>query len=125
MQTRQSGITLIGFIVILVIAGFFAYMAMKLAPPYIKYYSITKAMDQTATEGVEGKTKSEIRREFEFKLNFQYADDVMQPRDITFEPVDSGTRMKVDYDQRVHFVYNIDFLLHFDNAVLLKGNLMY
>jgi|SRR5690625_3494538 len=125
MQTRQSGMTLVGFIVILIIAGFFAYMAMKLVPPYIKYYSITKAMEQTASEGVDGKTKDDIRREFEFKLNFQYADDVMKPGDITFKRVADGTDMNVDYEQRVHFIYNIDFLLHFDHTVKLRGNLLY
>lgn len=125
MPSRHSGMTLIGFIVILIIAGFFAYMAMKLVPSYIKYYSITKAMEQTASEGIDGKTKGDIRREFEFKLNFQYADDVMQPNDITFQSVDNGTNMNVDYEQRVPFVYNIDFLLHFDHTVKLQGNLLY
>lgn len=125
MRTRQSGMTLVGFIVILIIAGFFAFMAMKLVPPYIKYYSITKAMEQTASEGIDGKTKGDIRREFEFKLNFQYADDVMKPGDITFKRVDGGTNMSVDYEQRVDFIYNIDFLLHFDHTVKLQGNLLY
>ncbi|MEO5831612.1 MAG: DUF4845 domain-containing protein, partial [Rhodanobacter sp.] len=34
MKSKQSGVTLIGFLFILAIAGFLAYMAMKLVPSY-------------------------------------------------------------------------------------------
>ena len=123
MQSRQSGITLIGFVVILLIAGFFAYMAMKLVPPYMDYFGVSKAMQQVATEGVDGKTQNDIRRDFMFKLSFQYADQVITPKDIKFSRVDGGTNMAVSYDQRVHFIYNIDFLLHFEKNIKLQGNL--
>ncbi len=125
MQSRQSGITLVGFIVILLIAGFFAYMAMKLVPPYMDYFGVSKAMEQVATEGVNGKTKNDVRRDFMFKLSFQYADQVIEPNDIKFVRVDGGTNMNVAYDQRVHFIYNIDFLLHFEKTIKLQGNLYY
>ncbi len=123
MHSKQSGITLIGFIVVLLIAGFFAYMAMKLVPPYIDYFGVSKAMQQVADEGVEGKTQNDIRRDFMFKLSFQYADDVIKPQNIQFKRDKSGTNMIVDYEQQVHFVYNIDFLLHFEKSVQLQGNL--
>ncbi len=122
MYSKQSGITLIGFVVVLLIAGFFAYMAMKLVPPYMDYFGVSKAMEQVASEGVDGKTQNDIRRDFMFKLSFQYADDVIKPADITFQRNDGGTNMTVDYEQRVHFVYNIDFLLHFNKSIQLQGN---
>ncbi|HEX7341645.1 MAG TPA: DUF4845 domain-containing protein [Rhodanobacteraceae bacterium] len=125
MQSRQSGITLIGFIVILIVIGFFAYMGMKLVPPYMTYFGVRKAMTQEATEGVSGKTAEAIRRDFMFKLNFQYADQVITPDDITFTRTASGTSMDVTYDQRVPFIYNIDFLLHFHKTVKLQGTLGY
>jgi hypothetical protein len=123
MQSKQSGITLIGFIVILLILGFFAYMAMKLVPPYMDYMGVSKAMDQVASEGIHGKSQNDIRRDFMFKLDFQYADQVIRPKDIQFSRQSNGTNMDVAYDQRVHFLYNIDFLLHFEKSIKLKGNL--
>ncbi|HEX7340304.1 MAG TPA: DUF4845 domain-containing protein [Rhodanobacteraceae bacterium] len=122
---KQSGMTLIGFLVILIIAGFFAYMAMKLAPPYMDFMGVSKAMKQVATEGVNGKMPNEIRRDFMFKLSFQYADQVIQPSDITFKRAENGTNMTVAYDQQVHFIYNIDFLLHFKKSIQLQGNVGY
>ncbi|HET8553516.1 MAG TPA: DUF4845 domain-containing protein [Rhodanobacteraceae bacterium] len=123
MQSRQSGITLLSFIVILLIVGFFAFMAMKLVPPYMDYMGVSKAMEEVATEGVHGKSQNDIRQDFMFKLSFQYADQVITPKDITFVHTQGGTSMDVSYDQRVHFLYNIDFLLHFEKSVKLQGNL--
>ncbi len=123
--SRQSGMTLIGFIFVLLIAGFFAYMAMKLVPPYIQYFSVVKAMKQVSTEGVDGKSKDQVRRDFSFKLSFQYADSVIKPNDIRFIHNNGGNAMNVSYDERIHFIYNIDFLLHFDKTVPLQGNLSY
>lgn len=123
--SRQSGMTLIGFIFILLIAGFFAYMAMKLVPAYIQYFSVVKAMKQVSTEGVSGKSKNEIRRDFSFKLSFQYADSAIKPSDVHFIHDSTGYAMQVSYDDRIPFIYNIDFLLHFDKTVPLQGNLSY
>jgi len=43
MKTKQSGVTLIGFLVILLVVGFFGYMAMKLVPSYTEYGGVVKA----------------------------------------------------------------------------------
>ena len=34
MKRKQGGMTLIGFIIVLALLGFFAYIAMKLVPMY-------------------------------------------------------------------------------------------
>jgi outer membrane receptor for Fe3+-dicitrate len=123
MKSRQSGITLVGFLFMLLVFGFFAFMAMKLVPAYVSYFSLSKAMTQVATEGVDGKTQNDVRRDFMFKLSFQYADQLITPQNIKFTRVEDGTDMEVTYDQRIPFISNIDFLLHFDKTVKLKGNL--
>ena len=56
-----------------------------------------------------------------YKLSFQYADDAIKPEEIQFIQRAGGTDMKVDYDKRIHFLYNIDFLLHFEKTVALNG----
>lgn len=123
MKSKQSGITLIGFIVVLAVAGFFAFMAMKLVPAYTEYMGVAKAMNQIATEGVEGKTLDQIRRDLLFKLGFQYVDDsTIRPSDITMGQGASGNELRVSYDKTVPFMYNIDFLIHFEKSVPVQGN---
>lgn len=123
MKSKQSGITLIGFIVVLAVAGFFAYMAMKLVPAYSEYMGVVKAMNQTATEGVDGKSLDQIRRELIRKLDFQYVDDAtIRPSDISMGQGASGNELRVSYDKDVPFMYNIDFLIHFEKSVPVQGN---
>jgi hypothetical protein len=124
MKSKQSGITLIGFLVVLAVAGFFAYMAMKLVPAYTEYMGVVKAMSQISSEGVEGKSLDEIRRELMFKLGFQYVDDAtIHPSDITIGQGAGGNQLHVSYDKDIPFMYNIDFLIHFDKSVPIQGNL--
>ncbi len=124
MKSKQSGITLIGFLVVIAVVGFLAYMAMRLLPSYSEYMGVTKAMNQIATEGTNGKSLDEIRRSLMFKMGFQYVDDsTVKPTDITITRDTGGTSfLHVTYDKKVPFMYNIDFLLHFDKSVQLQGN---
>ena len=124
MKSRQSGITLIGFLIVMAVVGFFAFMAMKLLPSYSEYMGVVKAMNQFATEGTGGKTLDDIRRELAFKMNFQYVDDsTIQPADITIVRNNGdANQLHVEYDKQIPFMYNISFLLHFDKSVPLQGN---
>jgi len=47
-MNKQSGITLIGFLILLIVVGFFAYAAMKLVPAYVEYFGVVKAMNTVA-----------------------------------------------------------------------------
>ena len=124
MKSKQSGITLIGFLIVMVVVGFFAYMAMKVLPSYSEYMGVTKAMNQIATEGTNGKSLDEIRRNLMFKMGFQYVDDAtIKPANITIKRNAGGTsELNVAYDKQIPFIYNIDFLLHFNKTVPLQGN---
>jgi type II secretory pathway pseudopilin PulG len=124
MKSKQSGVTLIGFLFIIIIVGFFAYMAMKLFPSYSESMGVSKAMSQIATAGTNGKSLDEIRRDLMFKLNFQYVDDAtIKPTDITIKrDAGGGSTLNVNYQKQIPFIYNIDFLLHFDKSVALQGN---
>jgi len=125
MKSRQSGITLVGFIVILAVVGFFGYMAMKLVPAYAEYMGVVKSMKEVASAGTNGKTLAELRRDLMFKMNFQYVDDAtIKPGDVRIVRNAGGANvLEVAYDKIIPFVYNIDFLLHFKKDVALTGNL--
>ncbi|HEX7733040.1 MAG TPA: DUF4845 domain-containing protein [Rhodanobacter sp.] len=124
MKTRQSGVTLIGFLLILLVVGFFGYMAMKLVPAYTEYGGVVKAMNGIASSGTGGKSLDEIRRELLRQMDFQYVDDAtVKPTDITISRDNGGTNvLHIAYDKDIPFMYNIDFLLHFEKSVPLQGN---
>ena len=47
---KQSGLTLIGFIIVLSFTLFLAYIGMKIGPIYLEYYSVVTAMEGVAAE---------------------------------------------------------------------------
>jgi Tfp pilus assembly protein PilE len=124
MKTKQSGVTLIGFLVILLVVGFFGYMAMKLVPSYTEYGGVVKAVNQEASSGTSGKSLDEIRRDLMFKFDNQYVgDNTIKPTDITISRDNGGgSTLHVVYDKDIPFIYNIDFLLHFEKSVKMQGN---
>lgn len=120
MKSKQKGITLIGFLVVLMVVGFFGYMAMKLVPAYTEFMGVTKAMNQLASEG--GTSPAQIRGALMKKLDFQYvSDDTITPQDINIKRSGNSTELNVSYDKRIPFLYNIDFLVHFEKSVQLQG----
>jgi Tfp pilus assembly major pilin PilA len=122
MKSKQTGITLIGFLIMLMVVGFFGFMAMKLVPAYTEYMGVTKAMNQMASDG-GGKTVTQVRNDLIKKLDFQYVgDDTITPQDITIKRTGNAAQLNVSYDKRIPFMYNIDFLLHFEKSVALQGN---
>ena len=43
---KQNGLTLIGFLIVLVVTLFFAYAAMRLVPMYLEYHALGNALSQ-------------------------------------------------------------------------------
>ena len=124
MKSKQSGVTLIGFLVIMAIVAFLAYMGMKLLPSYSEYMGVVKAMNQEASSGVDGRTLDSIRRDLSYKFSMQYVDDgTIAPSDITVTHDNGGNQLNISYDKETPFIYNIDFLIHFEKSVPLQGTI--
>lgn len=122
---KHSGITLIGFIFVLIIGAFFALMAMKLVPAYIEYFGVVKSMKSLASEpGSANKSLTQLRAQLNFKGNFQYVDDATLSGKSAVRIVrDKGkVNLVVDYNKNIPFVYNVAFLVHFNKTVQLSGD---
>jgi hypothetical protein len=124
MKSKYAGMTLISFLVMLLVLGFFAYMAMKLVPAYTEFMGVQKAMNDLASESFEGKTPQEIRNDLVKKMDYQYVSNgTITPDDISIVKGDQGLQLQVSYDKDIPFIYNIDFLVHFEKSVPIQGNL--
>ena len=123
MKTRQSGITLLGFLFILIIAGFFAFMAMKLVPAYAEYMGVVKTLKEAAAEpGEANKPLDQIKRDMSFKGDFQYvSDSTLKNARIRILTGNGTPQLSIQYDRDIPFIYNIDFLLHFEKTVPMNA----
>ncbi len=123
MHGKTKGITLIGFIILLCVLGFFAYLAMRLVPMYTEYFGVVKAMEQVRQEpGAANKSLDELRRDLIFKFNTQYVDEAsVPPQSITLKRESGAATLRVSYEKRVPFMYNLDLVGSFDKSLSLSG----
>ena len=123
MHRNSRGITLIGFAILLCVAGFFAYLAMRLIPVYIEYFGVVKSMEQLKSEGVWGqRSVEEIRRNLSIKFDTQYVDAAnIPPQAIQLKRESGGATLRIAYERRVPFMYNIDLVATFDKSVNLRA----
>jgi hypothetical protein len=108
MRRTQSGLTLIGFLIVLSVAIFFVYCGMKIVPMYTELYSVKKALSSLAQEpGIETASKEKIRELFFKRLYMSYANNVKKEA-LKIETRDNGYLMVVDYERREPLVANLD-----------------
>jgi Tfp pilus assembly major pilin PilA len=113
MKRTQQGMTLIGFILVLAVAGVFIYMGMKLIPMYSEYYAVKKAMEQMSQDaGMANYDAAKIKDLFFRRLYTSYSENV-KPENVSLTRRDSGWMMKVDYEVRRPLIANIDVVGRF------------
>ena len=126
-HVTQKGITMIGFVIMLCVVGFFAYAGMKLIPVYTEYFGVVKAMKQLQTEpNIESKSIDEIRALLGVKFSVQYVDESTIPKGGYQLITENGQRsLRIAYDKDIPFIYNVDLLVHFSKTVDLAHGSSY
>ncbi len=120
MKRSISGITLIGFLMVLAVVGFFAYIAMKLFPVYSEYYGVLQAMKALQVEpAITNKTPDQIRSLLDRKFNISYVTSV-KPNNIRITRNGGGYLLNIKYEVRDNMIYNIDFVAKFDKTIDLS-----
>lgn len=122
-QRRSRGITFIGFLIVLIVLGFFAYSAMRLVPVYIENDGVKKSQDLVANEpGASSKTIEQIRGDLGMKFSIQYVDESsVPPGAIQVIRQNGGATLRIAYQRRVNFAGNVDLLVSFDRSVPMAG----
>ena len=116
---RQRGITLIGFIFVLIVVGFFGYMVMVLGPAYNEYYGVVKAMNSVAAENTPGSTDIDaMRKSIDRHFTVGYVESV-DGTDLKLIRDKGGNTISMDYEVRKPFLSNIDFILKFAHSAPL------
>lgn len=113
MKRTQRGMTLIGFILVLAVAGVFIYMGMKLIPMYSEYFAVKQAMEQMSKDaGMASYDAARIKDLFTRRMETSYAENV-KPEHVKLVRKDSGWLMTVEYEVRRPLIANIDVVGHF------------
>ena len=121
---RQNGISMFGFIGFLLVAGFLAFLAMRLFPVYSEYHGVVTSMKGLAADpAASGKGIVEIRKMLGKRLQTSYVENV-KPEHISIRRTDGQTELVVAYEVRRPLAYNLDFVASFEKVVVLRGESM-
>ena len=80
---KQQGMTLIGWIIVLGLIGFFTLLILKLYPPYYGYLRVDSALSRIAQdEGLASLSERELRKRVQRKLQIDDVDDLVKAENI-------------------------------------------
>lgn len=120
LSKRQQGMSFIGFMMLLGIGCFFAFIAIKLFPPYQEYLSVKQAMSSVqAQPGVSKKTPREIKSMLDSRFFASYVESV-RGKDATIDRK-NGNTLTMTYEVRIKMFFNIDVITKFDHTVDLSN----
>ncbi len=121
LNRNQQGMTLLGFLMVLVIVAFFAFLIMRLFPVYSEFYAVNRALKALTLEPALASPDA-IRRSLDRKLYISYAKNfAAKDAKITKAP-DGGWNVRAYYEVRGDLLYNLDYVATFDTAVLVSSN---
>ncbi len=116
---KQSGMTLIGFIIVLALVLFLSFIGMKIAPIYLEYYSVVSAMNGVAKErGSARLSPFDVRVKVLNRLYLSYAAENVKEKHIKLVQ-SNGVYLRIAYDVRKPVIGNLDVIATFERSVRL------
>ncbi len=107
---NQRGITLVGMVVICIIIVFVAIGGLKIAPAYIEYFTVKKAIVGVAqtTRG----TVAEVRQAFDRRAQIDDI-DVIAGKDLEITKEGNDIVISFAYPKRVSLFGNVSVVIDF------------
>lgn len=117
-RSMQKGITMIGFLLGLIVLGFFAYLAMRIVPMYIEYFGVVKAIKHVVAQpDIAHADDHKIRNYLSAEFDIGYVDSITAEKGVKIKRTQDGIELSVDYEVRKPFVSNLELLGHFQKTV--------
>jgi hypothetical protein len=120
MRQSQQGMTFIGLVCVLALAGVIVYAGIRLAPVYLNYMKVARTMEMTATEAKgDNPDPANIHRLLDRHWEIEDPTGVDE-KDVEVTKDDSGVSIHVAYDDSVPYVANVSLTVHFDKTVKVQ-----
>jgi Domain of unknown function (DUF4845) len=121
MRNRQRGVTFIGWLFLLAPIAVVVYAGIRLAPIYLNYMKVAKAMDSAGSELKGGGDPSSIRntidKHFEIDMvDYPTTKDMKITRDSG-----GGWLVESQYDDDAPLFGNVSLHVTFDKQVKIGG----
>lgn len=114
MRDRQQGMTFLGWVMVMMIFGFFVLITLKLLPTYLEYSRVVKQLSSLEESGgLETKAPVEIKKLLLRRFSIDDVDSI--PTDqIKIDKKDRRIIIEISWEVRTHLVGNVDALVTFN-----------
>ncbi len=114
---RQSGMTLIGMVLVAFLIGFFILLILKIGPIYLEHYKVItslKSLEQMPE--LARKSRREVRSLLEKRLDINMVENVTRD-DIQVLKEDGVVTVAVTYEVEKPLFGNLSVVAYFDDQI--------
>jgi len=122
MKNKQSGLSLIGVLIVGAILGFLFLVGMRVVPVMTEYMAVKRVV-RSLVDDVRGPdvTISDIRRDFDKRAYIQEVKTVTG-QDLVVIKRGGGVEISVEYTRTVPLVANVSLLFEFQTDAISNGS---
>ena len=122
MRTQQRGITMIGWIIMLIPIAIVGYAGIRLTPVYLNYMKVARTLEQVAADyrTGDGANPQSIRTSIEKRFDIESV-DYPALKDIKITRDGRAWVVQAAYDDQAPLFANLAILVVFDKTVRIGG----
>lgn len=120
-RRQQLGMSLLGMLIIVIMAGFFVMSAIRMAPAYFEYLSVRDIISRTAVDPESADENiGDIRRKFQAIFHTNQI-TWLKAQEVDIFRKDGKTYIDARYEVRLPMFWRIDAVLKFDDLFYAVG----
>lgn len=117
---REKGMTTVGFLVLAIFVGLFAFAAIRLTPVYLNYMKVVGVVNGVYDEfDGQNPSRAAIRTSISRRFGVESVSEITH-RDVKVTPDSGGFMVEAIYDHTTPFIGNIYFTVKFEKRVLVR-----
>lgn len=118
LKKEQQGLTMVSWLLVLGMIGFFTMIVLRLLPVYLENFSVTSSLASLKEAKGPGEvvTTGELRGSLFRRLDINGVESV-EKGNVTIVREGNIYVVTVKYEVRRPFLYNIDFVVNFNDDV--------
>lgn len=120
MKRTQRGVTMIGWIVLLIPVAIVGYSAIRLIPIYLNYTKIARSMEQLSQESRPNDSQQTIRFALEKRLDIEQV-SFPETKDFVIRRDGQSWIIDIDYEDGAPLLSNLSVTAHFAKSVRIGG----
>ncbi len=115
-RSRQRGLSLLGWVVVLIVLAVFGTAAFRMVPAYMEYNTIRSTINSVLDDNKTAMmSEHEVRGALSKRFTINQV-DVIGVNDLAISKNGGDVTVGVDYEVRRPLFYNVSVVMHFEDT---------